>query len=248
MIVGHDITEQRDQTAEYACLPNLQSRSRITGVITHDINNLLTGIAAIAALDMQLLPPEHELYNDLVSIRSAASRAATLLGHLRTSRPLDFAPHTLDLNTLIHGFTHFIQRVLGPGVAVSVALSPTLEPVYGDPAQLEQALLNLAMNARNAMPEGGELFIELGTIEGEFPTWVRLSVRDTGAGMDAATLAHACEPGFTTTTHGSGLGLAICAEIVRQHRGRIQIASAPGQGTTVTIELPCASGAAGVVT
>ena len=244
MIVGHDITEQRDQTAEYACLPNLQSRSRITGVITHDINNLLTGIAAIAALDMQLLPPEHELYNDLVSIRSAASRAATLLGHLRTSRPLDFAPHAFDLNALVHEFTHFIERALGPDITVSAALSPNLEPVYGDPAQLEQALLNLALNARNAMPDGGELFIELSTIEGEFPTWVRLSVRDTGTGMDAASLAHACEPGFTTTTHGSGLGLAICAEIVHQHGGRLQLASTPGQGTIVTVELPCVSDAA----
>lgn len=242
--IGYDITEQRDQTAEYVYLQKLQSLSRITGVIAHDINNLLTGIVAIAALDMQLLSPAHELYNDLVSISQAASRAATLLGHLRTSKPLDFAPRTFDLNAQVHEFTHFIERVLGPDIAVSVALSPNLEPICGDPAQLKQVLLNLAMNARDAMPAGGELLIALGAAGDEAGAVVRLSVSDTGAGMDAATLARALEPGFTTRAHGSGLGLAICAEIVHQHGGRLQLASTPGQGTIVTVELPCVSDAA----
>ena len=137
-----------------------------------------------------------------------------------------------------------LAALLGPQIVYRASLTPGLGPIAGDRAQLERVILNLVCNARDAMPAGGELVIELGTSESESPTWVRLTVRDTGAGMDAAALAHACEPGFTTRARGSGLGLAICAEIVRQHGGWIQISSAPGQGTTVMVELPCAPGAA----
>jgi PAS domain S-box-containing protein len=160
VIVGHDITEQVGQTTELLRLHNLHSIRRITGTVAHDVNNLLTGIAGIAALDMQTLPPDHELYGDMASISHAADQAATLMSHLRTcTRPLRFEPCPLDLNGLISQFAHFIERILGPEITVCVALSPTLAPVWGDSTQLEQVVLNVALNARDAMPGGGQLRI-----------------------------------------------------------------------------------------
>jgi PAS domain S-box-containing protein len=253
VLIGYDITEQVGQTTELVRLHNLQSISRITGAVAHDVNNLLTGIAGIAALDMQTLPSNHELYGDLASISHAANQAATLVGQLRSfTRPLHFAPRSLDLNALVHQLMHFIERILGAEISVCVALSPGLAPVWGDPAQLEQVVLNVALNARDAMPGGGELQIatthaasgaeDLEPDASQPNPYVRLSISDTGMGMDATTQARIFEPYFTTKApdRGSGLGLATCAKIIQQHGGRIHVKSWPGHGTTIAIDLPCA--------
>jgi two-component system, cell cycle sensor histidine kinase and response regulator CckA len=252
VIVGHDITEQMGQTTEPLRLHNLHSLSRITGAVAHDVNNLLTGIAGIAALDMQTLASDHELYGDLASISHAADQAATLISHLRTcTRPLRFEPCPLDLNALIGQFAHFIERILGPEITVCVALSPSLAPVWGDSTQLEQIVLNVALNARDAMPGGGQLRIATTQVvqdterttpaDWQPDTSVRLTISDTGVGMDGPTQARMFEPYFTTKAlgHGTGLGLATCAEIIQRHHGRIHVQSIPAQGTTVAIDLPC---------
>jgi two-component system cell cycle sensor histidine kinase/response regulator CckA len=252
VIVGHDITEQVGQTTELLRLHNLHYISRITGAVAHDVNNLLTGIAGIAALDMQTLPSDHELYGDLATISHAADQAATLISHLRTfTRPPRFEPCPLDLNALVGRLAHFIERILGPEITVCVALSPSLAPVWGDSTQLEQVVLNVALNARDAMPRGGQLRIATTNVgqdterttpaDWQPDTYVQLTISDTGVGMDGATQARMFEPYFTTKAprRGTGLGLATCAEIIQRHRGRIHVESIPGQGTTVAIDLPC---------
>jgi PAS domain S-box-containing protein len=252
VLIGYDITEQVGQTTELLRLHNLHSISRITGAVAHDVNNLLTGIAGIAALNMQTLPSDHELYGDMASISHAAGQAATLMSHLRTcTRPLRFEPCLLDLNALISQFAHFIERILGPEITVCVALSPSLAPVWGDPSQLEQVVLNVALNARDAMPGGGQLRIATTHVgqdtectppaDWQSDTYVQLTISDTGVGMDGATQARMFEPYFTTKApgRGTGLGLATCAEIIQRHRGRIHVESISGQGTTVAIDLPC---------
>lgn len=252
VLVGHDITDRIAHRTEIERCEHLQRISHITGTVAHDLNNLLTGIAGIAALDMQILAPDNELYRDLASISHATSQAATLIRQLRSlTRPLPFSPRTLDLNALVQQFVHFIERLLGPNITVCLTLAPNLAPVWGDSSQLEQVVLNVAINARDAMPGGGRL--QIGTTnlasgekglepDGSQPApYVRLSISDTGTGMDAATQARMFEPYFTTKApgRGSGLGLATCAEIIQQHGGSIQVASCPGHGTTVTIDLLC---------
>ena len=224
----------------------------MTAMVAHDLNNLLTGIATIIALDMQMLSPDHELYRDLASISHATSQAATLIGQLRTlTQPLPFAPRALGLNALVRQLAHFIERLLGPNITVALALAPNLALVWGDASQLEQVVLNVVINARDAMPGGGQLQISTTNLaaDGAVPlsdarqagAYVRLSISDSGLGMDAATQARMFEPCFTSKApgRGSGLGLASCAAIIQQHGGNIQVESFPGHGTTVTIDLPC---------
>lgn len=252
VLVGHDITERIAYRTEIERCEHLQRISHMTGMVAHDLNNLLTGIAGIATLNMQILQPDHELYCDLASISHATNQAATLIRQLRSlTRPLHFSPCVLDLNTLVQQFAHFIERLLGPNITVCLALAPNLALVWGDSSQLEQVVLNVAINARDAMPSGGQLRINTMNLvtgaEGLQPDacqpalCVRLSISDTGTGMDAATQARIFEPYFTTKApgRGSGLGLATCAEIIQQHGGSIQFESHPGHGTTVTIDLPC---------
>lgn len=226
--------------------------SDMTAMLAHDLNNLLTGIASIIALDMQMLSPDHELYRDLASISHATSQAATLIGQLRTlTQPLPFAPRALGLNALVRQLAHFIERLLGPNITVALALAPEIALVWGDASQLEQVVLNVVINARAAMPGGGQLQISTTNLAADTAmplpdarkagAYVRLSISDTGLGMDAATQARMFEPCFTTKTpgRGSGLGLANCAAIIQQHGGNIQVESCLGHGTTVTIDLPC---------
>lgn len=244
ILVGHHITEDTQHTTDSVSAPSHASISRLIGAVSHDASNLLTAIAGIAALGVQA--HDHELGADLASIGHAADRAATLIGHLRTfTQPRRFAPRLIDLNALLHQLTHFVERLLGPEISISMNLAPSLTAIWGDPIQLEQVILNVMLNARDAMSGRGRLRIATTAIAhdpGRAAARVRLTISDTGVGMDAATRARMFEPYFTTKAphHGTGLGLATCAEIIKQHRGCIQVESAPGCGTTLTIDLPCA--------
>lgn len=204
----------------------------------HDLNNLLTGIAVTAALMAEGLPADHALRDDLAAIQLATVRGGWLVRQLRR-QPVQATAGQIDLVALMCELAPLIRALLGPQIAYHASLPAALGPIHGDRPLLERVILNLVSNARDAMPAGGELVIALGTLGDESGAGVRLTISDTGAGMDRATLERALEPGFTTKAHGSGLGLAICAEIVWQHGGSLRLASAPGQGTMVTIELPC---------
>ena len=211
----------------------------------HDLNNLLTGIAVTAALIGEELPTGHALHDDLAAIQLATLRGGRLVRQLRR-QPVQAIAGSIDLVALLYDVAPLIKALLGSQIVYHASLSVALGLIHGDRAQLERVILNLVCNARDAMRDGGALLIELSAAGDSSCAGVRLTVRDTGVGMNSATLARALEPGFTTRAHGSGLGLAICAEIVRQHSGSIRLASAPGQGTTITVELPSAPDAADI--
>jgi len=251
--VSRDISERRRLEAELLHLQRLDGIGSVAASVMHDVNNFLTGIGGLATLGLQALPPDHELRSDLEAIGHAAGRAATLGSQLLAlARKPSFAPQTLDLNTLIHDLAPMLQRLLGPDIPLLLVLAPDLRLLSGDRMQLEQVILNLVINARDAMPAGGAVGIETanaglapidsnGDHQSQIDSYIQLVISDTGYGMDVATQARMFEPYFTTKAPGrsSGLGLATCAAIIGQHRGRIQVESAPGQGTHVIIALPC---------
>jgi len=249
--VSRDISERKRLEAELLNLQRLDGIGRMATSVMHDVNNFLTGIGGLATLGLQTLPPDHELRSDLEAIGHAADRAATLGSQLLAlARKPSFTPQTLDLNALIHDLASLLQRLLGPDIPLTLTLAHDLRLVSGDRTQLEQLILNLVINARDAMPYGGTLRIETANIvlphvngsdpnQGHVGSHIQLVISDTGCGMDAATQARIFEPFFTTKApgRGTGLGLATCAEIITRHGGFIHLESTPGQGTIVTTSL-----------
>jgi signal transduction histidine kinase len=222
--------------------------------IVHDLHNVLSGISGCAELIACTLPADDStVHNDADQIRRLAAHAADLMKLLlsSTSHPSSETQH-INLNDLLLERELVLRRLCGETVELTVLPDASESDIDAEPHQIERVLVNLVMNAREAMPLGGQLCIATANIQrGEEVStdqtltpgrYVRLSVRDTGAGMDAATVARATEPWFTTKTHGAGhgLGLAICAAIVRKHGGALRLASTLGEGTTVLIDLPCA--------
>jgi two-component system, cell cycle sensor histidine kinase and response regulator CckA len=251
LIIGRDITERKRLEAQLHQLQKLDTMGRLTGGVIHDFNNLLTGIAGFAELGLSGLPSAHPVREDLGEIARAAARAATLTNQLLMfARKQIVAPRTLDLNALILDLDKLLRRLIGAQITVVTRLAPDLGQVRADAGQIEQVLVNLVVNARDAMPDGGTVTISTANVtldssmlpESSCPAgkYVRLIVSDSGMGIDAATRQRLFEPFFTTKApdRGTGLGLATCAEIVRQHGGAISISSEPGCGTSVTVYLP----------
>ena len=230
----------------------MEALGRLAGAVAHDFNNLLTAIVGYA--DM-IGEREHadETVRDAGEIRKVADRASALTRQLLAfSRKQFLDPVILDLNDAISGLLQVLPRVVGERIATRMRLEKPLKPITADPSQIEQALLNLVLNARDAMPNGGELLIETANTvldrdrlvsEGltlQPGSYVMLIVSDTGTGMDDSTRARAFEPFFTTKPRGkgTGLGLATVYGIVDQSGGQISLDSAPGRGTTFRIYLP----------
>jgi signal transduction histidine kinase len=225
---------------------------QLAGGVAHDFNNLLTAITCSVSLVSEGLAPDHPARADVEEIRAAAERAAELTRQLLAfSRQQMLRPTLLDLNQVVRGIERMLQRMLGADVAVRTRLEPALARVHADAGQVEQVLVNLAVNARDAMPGGGALVIGTANVAVGAPlahrhgvvepgAYVTLTVRDTGLGMDEATLARVFEPFFTTKEvgKGTGLGLATVHGIVHQSGGQIVVESAPRKGTTFTIYLP----------
>jgi signal transduction histidine kinase/CheY-like chemotaxis protein len=226
----------------------LQALGQLTGGIAHDFNNLLTVIQGSA--DMLRRPgiEEGKRMRFADAIAQAASRAAALTGQLLAfARRQPLQPEVLDVNALIRGMTDLFDRTLGERISVITDLASTVCAVEADRAQLESALLNIAVNARDAMPEGGTLQIITEAREDrESGRMVAIAVTDSGEGMEPETLARAIEPFFTTKTtgKGTGLGLSQVYGFATQSGGDVRIDSAPGKGTTVTLLLPCSRASA----
>ncbi len=257
--VATDITAAKEGEAQRASLEaqllqaqRLESIGRLAGGVAHDFNNLLTvinGYADMARLD---LGPGHAAAADLREIRAAGDRAASLTQQLLAfSRRQLLQPRVLVLNQLIAEVNRLLQRVLGEDIELVTRLDPALGAIKADPGQMEQVIMNLAVNARDAMPQGGVLVLETSNLildrqyadehmslpEGSY---VLLTASDTGVGMDAAVLPHIFEPFFTTkeTGKGTGLGLSTVYGIVKQSGGWIWVYSEPGHGTAFKIYLP----------
>jgi signal transduction histidine kinase len=251
-IVGFatDITEQRHLEDRFRQAQKMESMGRLAGGIAHDFNNLLTVINGTADLATLSLPDTHPLRAELAAIRLAGDRATTLTRQLLAlSRQQMLKPVVINLSKIVMGLRGMLQRVLGEDIDLVVRAADDLPSVKADRGQMEQVVLNLAVNARDAMPNGGILTIETRTVpatqgaatEGQAGTAsVQVSVSDTGVGMDDQTRQHIFEPFFTTKElgKGTGLGLSTVYGIVQQSGGTVWAESAPGLGSTFTLQLP----------
>jgi signal transduction histidine kinase len=213
---------------------------RLAGGLAHDFNNVLAVVDGHARFLLDPLTPE-EVRKDAESIIGAVERGTALTRQLLAfsrKRIDELAP--VDLNRLVEQAQRMIERLVGPTIALEVELAPDLPEVMTDAAQFGHVLVNLAANARDAMPDGGTLSISTGPDSDS--RFVELIVRDTGTGMDEATQARIFEPLFTTkpTGRGTGFGLATARAVVAGSGGRITVASRPGEGAAFTIRLPLA--------
>ncbi len=232
-----DITELKRLEEELRQAQKMEAVGRLAGGVAHDFNNLLTAILGYCQLALERLTPDHPVRPDIQEIVKAGERASDLTSQLLAfGRRQMLQPRVLDLNAVVRDLTRLLGRLLGPAVRLESRLGAARPWVRADSGQLEQILVNLSLNARDAMPGGGTLTIETADAEGR----VALLVADTGTGMDPDTLARAFEPFFTTKERGrgTGLGLSTVYGIVKQSGGDIAVASAAGAGTTFRIILP----------
>ncbi|MGQ0588048.1 MAG: ATP-binding protein [Sphingosinicella sp.] len=241
------IAERAKAEDELRQAHKLQALGQLTGGIAHDFNNLLTVIQGSA--DMLRRPgiKDDKRMRFAEAIVQAASRAAALTGQLLAfARRQPLQPEVIDVNDLICGMVDLLDRTLGERVNVVTALGPSACSVEADRAQLESALLNVAVNARDAMPDGGDITLATALCDELEGRMIAISVRDSGLGMDEETLGRAIEPFFTTkgTGEGTGLGLSQVYGFATQSGGDVRIDSAPGEGTTVTLLLPCSGATA----
>jgi len=250
-LVVRDVTEQRHLEERARSRQRLEALGGLAGGIAHDFNNLLTAITGYAEIALSGLGPEEPVRTDIEEIRHAAGRAAALTSQLLAfGRSQVLRPETVDLNDVVLAVDPLLRRLLGADVELVTLLGEGLAPVSADRGQLEQVLVNLAVNARDAMPAGGTLAIATTDVtlpDGELPPgdYVRLSVADTGIGIPSGLRDRIFEPFFTTKEagEGSGLGLATVYGIVSQSSGAIGVESKPGR-TVFTVHLPRAEGAA----
>ncbi len=255
--IARDITRQKQLEDLFRQTQKMEAVGRLAGGLAHDYNNLLTVILGYATTVHNRLPPDDPLRNTVKEILSAGERAASLTSQLLTfSRKQVTQPRILDLNVFIAETKDMLERLIGEDIDLAVVPDPEACFVNVDTGQLTQILMNLAVNARDAMPTGGKLTIESRTVVREREDLGRRGVRpaggyaivavsDTGKGMDAETEAHLFEPFFTTKEagKGTGLGLATVFGIVTQHGGWIDVYTELNHGTTFSIYLPHAASA-----
>ena len=263
LIYIRDVTEQKQaeeekkaMEAQFHQMQKLEAVGRLAGGVAHDFNNLLTVIKGYTDhLLMNRLEAEDPNRREVEEIRHAANRAASLTRQLLSfSRQQPIRPEILDLNDVLAGMDILLRRLIGEDIEVVSLPAGESAWVNADTGQMEQVLMNLALNARDAMPQGGTLTLRIRQVHArelddnapsgaDAEHYVRLSVEDTGTGMDEACRRRVFEPFFTTKAlgQGTGLGMAVVYGIVQQHGGRIDLQSEVGQGTRVSIFLPAGS-------
>ena len=249
------IEQEREQLQEqFAQLQKMESIGRLAGGVAHDFNNMLSVINGYGQMILTKLERESPLREYVSEILAAGERSAGLTRQLLSfSRKQKLSPRRLDLNELVMNFDKMLRRLIGEDIELILQLETPLDTVVADPLQLEQVLMNLAVNARDAMPSGGQLVLSTRRLDAspddrtrppaviETGSYVLLTVTDTGTGMDEKIQARIFEPFFTTKEQGrgTGLGLSTVYGIIQQSGGFLQVDSRPGKGSTFSIYLPC---------
>ena len=252
VVVFQNIRARKELEARLLQAHKMDSIGRLAGGITHDLNNLLTVISGYTDLALRTLPVKSLIHRDLVEIQKAADRAAVLNRQLLTfARKQAVEPRVLNLNDLLLDVSKLLRRLIHESIEFVILPSADLGLIRADAGQIEQVIVNLVVNARDAMPHGGKLTVKTANVTLDHTNipvalasaagaFILLSITDTGTGMSDEVKAHAFEPFFTTkeAESGTGIGLATCYGIARQHGGYISIDSEPGQGTTMSVFLP----------
>jgi len=252
LVVGTDITEHKQLEEQFLHAQKMEAVGRLAGGVAHDFNNMLTAILGYAELALEKLQSESTLYSYLKEIIQAGEKATSLTSQLLAfSRKQILQPQVLNINDVIKNLERMLRRLIGENIELITVLDPTLEHVRADPTQVEQVIMNLTVNARDAMPEGGKITIETLNVylDEEYAAshvsvkpgnYVMLAVGDTGVGMDREVLSHIFEPFFTTKRmdKGTGLGLSTVYGIIKQSGGNIWVHSEQGKGSTFKIYLP----------
>ena len=250
--IKQDVTEKKRLEAQYRQAQKMEAVGRLAGGVAHDFNNILGVIKGYSEISLERVEPEHQVAKNIQKIKAAADRAVLLTRQLLAfSRQQIVYPRIIDLNAVVHGMADMLQRLVGDDISITVRPTTPLGEIKADVGQLEQVLMNLAVNARDAMPDGGPIIIETRNVElGETyqrkhepvrpGPYVTLSMSDSGCGMDDTTKASIFEPFFTTKEvgKGTGLGLATVYGIVKQSAGYIWVYSELGKGTTFKLFFP----------
>ena len=251
-VLSLDVTDRRTLELQFQQAQKMEAVGQLAGGVAHDFNNLLTAILGNCDLLLEDTPPDHPSREGLEEIRRAGMSASSLTaGLLAFSRKQVVEPVVLDLNGTVSAMVRLLERMIGEDIRIRLRLQPDLAPVRIDPGQVDQVLMNLVVNGRDAMPNGGELTIETANVEldEQYTTthfavvggpYVLLAVSDTGTGMSKEVQSRIFEPFFTTKGpgKGTGLGLAGVYGIVKQNRGTIWVYSEPGRGTTFKVYWP----------
>jgi two-component system, cell cycle sensor histidine kinase and response regulator CckA len=252
VLVFRDVTDQYHLEEQLRHSQKMEAVGRLAGGIAHDFNNLLQAIQGYTTIALAHAPDEGRTRGDLEEVLRTVDRAAVLVRQLLTfSRRQPFKPEPLDINNLISDLIKLLRRVIGVNIELSVHFDNDLPPVDADRGQIEQVLMNLCVNARDAMPEGGEIRIQTGRADldeafCQAHPWAKpgryslVSVSDDGVGMDADVMERIFEPYFTTKnpSEGTGLGLSTVFAIVQRHEGLLHATSTPGAGSTLHVYLP----------
>ncbi|HTS50127.1 MAG TPA: response regulator [Bryobacteraceae bacterium] len=244
VVNSRDVTERRRLEEQLRHSQRIEAMGRLAGGVAHDFNNLLMVIAGHSQMLLDSMLPGDPARDDLEQVVKATQRATDLTRQLLAfSRRQAVKPAFLNLNLMVQHSERMLKRVLGENVQLIANLAPDVQSIYADPGQLEQVILNLALNARDAMPQGGTLTLATKNAtlgEANAGRYVLLEISDTGSGIASQVLPHVFEPFFTTKEHGTGLGLSTSYGIIKQAGGEIEVDSQTGAGTTFRIYLPAA--------
>jgi PAS domain S-box-containing protein len=250
--IARDVTQRKQLEDQLRQSQKMEAIGQLAGGVAHDFNNLLTAINGYSALALQRIEDNHPVKGYLEEVKKAGDRAANLTRQLLAfGRKQILQPLAINLNDIVTDMNKMLRRLIGEDIRFTAKLDPTLKKIKADPGQVEQVLVNLVVNARDAMLKGGNLIIETAPValDSEYAgkhvgfvpgNYVMLAVSDTGAGMDAATQARIFDPFFTTKEKGkgTGLGLSTVYGIIKQSGGNISVYSEPGRGTTFKVYFP----------